>query len=40
MMQLINLADKNLTEEEKANFIEKLAINNVDIDALRIIHAW
>ena len=28
------LSDKNLTEEEKANFIESVAIENVDIDAL------
>ena len=28
------LSDKNLTEEEKANFIENVAIENVDIDAL------
>jgi len=28
------LSDKNLNEEEKANFIENLAIENVDINAL------
>ena len=28
------LSDKNLTEEEKANFIESIAIENVDIHAL------
>ena len=28
------LSDKNLTKEEKANFIEKLATENVDITAL------
>ena len=28
------LSDKNLDEEEKANFIESVAIENVDIDAL------
>ena len=28
------LSDKNLTEEEKENFIENIAIENVDIDAL------
>ena len=29
-----NLSDKNLSVEEKANFIENMAIENVDIDAL------
>ena len=28
------LSDKNLTDEEKANFIENLAMDNVDINAL------
>jgi phospholipid transport system substrate-binding protein len=28
------LSDKNLNEEEKANFIENLAVENVDIEAL------
>ena len=28
------LSDKNLSKEEKANFIENMAIENVDIDAL------
>ena len=28
------LSDKNLTEEEKANFIEIVAVENVDINAL------
>ena len=28
------LSNKNLTDEEKANFIEKLAMDNVDINAL------
>jgi len=28
------LSDKNLTEEEKANFIEIIAVENVDINAL------
>ena len=30
------LADKNLTKEEKESFIEKLALNNVDINALSL----
>ena len=29
-----NLADKNLNKEQKAEFVEQLAINNVDIKAL------
>ena len=28
------LSDKNLTKDEKANFIEKIALENVDINAL------
>ena len=28
------LSDKNLTKEEKANFIETVAIENIDINAL------
>ena len=30
------LADKNLTKEEKEQFIEKIALENVDIDALAL----
>ena len=30
------LADKNLTEEEKKNFVEKVALENVDINALSL----
>ena len=30
------LSDKNLNEEEKSNFIEKIAIDNVDIKALSL----
>ena len=30
------LADKNLTKEEKESFVEKLALNNVDINALSL----
>ena len=30
------LSDKNLTEDEKKNFIEKIAIENVDINALSL----
>ena len=30
------LADKNLTEEEKKNFVEKVALENVDISALSL----
>ena len=30
------LSDKNLTKEEKVNYIEILALNNVDIDALSL----
>ena len=30
------LADKNLTEEEKAAFIEKVALENVDVNALAL----
>ena len=28
------LADKNLTSDQKSNFIEKIALENVDINAL------
>ena len=31
---LIVLSNKNLTSDEKANYIEKIALNNVDIEAL------
>ena len=31
---IINLADKNLNKEEKADFIKKIALENVDINAL------
>ena len=31
---IIKLSDKNLTKEQKASFVEKLAIENVDINAL------
>ena len=30
------LSDKNLTEDEKKNFVEKIAIENVDINALSL----
>ena len=30
------LADKNLTEDEKKNFVEKIALENVDINALSL----
>ena len=30
------LSDKNLTKDEKASFIEKIALENVDIDALSL----
>ena len=33
---ITKLADKNLTKEEKESFIEKLALNNVDINALSL----
>ena len=33
---ITKLADKNLTKEEKESFIEKLALNNVDIKALSL----
>ena len=31
---IIKLADKNLNNEEKANFVEQVALDNVDINAL------
>ena len=31
---IIKLADKNISKEEKAKYIEKIALENVDIDAL------
>ena len=34
MMLISKLSDKNLTKDEKANFIEKVALENVDINAL------
>ena len=34
MMQLSKLSDKNLSEEEKRAFIENVATENVDINAL------
>ena len=33
---IAKLSDKNLTKEEKSNFIEKIAIENVDINALSL----
>ena len=33
---LSKLSDKNLTKEEKVNFIEKVALENVDIKALSL----
>ena len=36
MKQLSKLADKNLTKIEKEQFIEKIALENVDIDALAL----
>ena len=33
---IIKLADKNLNNDEKANFVEKVAIENVDINALSL----
>ena len=33
------LSDKNLTKEQKASFIEKIALENVDINALRTLHS-
>ena len=31
---ITNLADKNLTKDQKINFIEKIALENIDINAL------
>ena len=31
---ITNLADKNLTKDQKKNFIEKIALENIDINAL------
>ena len=31
------LSDKNLNEEQKKNFVEKIAVKNVDINALYFI---
>ena len=36
MKQLSKLSDKNLTKDEKEQFIENIALENVDIDALAL----
>ena len=33
---IIKLSDKNLSENEKASFIEKIALENIDINALSL----
>ena len=40
MMSLKNYLIKALTNEDKSKFIEKIALENVDINALRFIYTW
>ena len=40
MMQLQKLVDKNIGKEERKKYIEKLAADNVDINALGLYTPW